>query len=76
MTNIQLKPAIKVQPGEYILVPLQASGVVVAHKIVKVVPLDDGKWLELTTEETDNISTGRVHLVRAKDTVVVVVVCG
>ena len=68
--TIQLKQAQSVEPGEHILTPQHASGILLAHKVVKTEAVDGGKWIELTTDELDG---RRIHMVAGGDVVVLVV---
>lgn len=63
---ITIKKARKLEAGVYVLTPQHASGVLLVHTIVGVEAIDNGKWIEITTE--DEIK----HVINADDELLVV----
>ena len=49
-----------------VVTPQHPTGVLMVHKIAEIESIDDGKWIEITTED------GRKHVVNADDWVLVV----
>jgi hypothetical protein len=54
------------EPDYFVVTPQQPTGVLLAHNIDQVEAIDDGKWIEISTED------GLKHLVRPDDRVLVV----
>ena len=48
-----------------VVTPQHPTGVLLVHKVVEIEPIDDGKWIEITTED------GRKHLVSPDDRVLI-----
>ena len=61
-----IKKARELEAEVYVLTPQHPTGLLMVHKIVEIEPIDDGKFIEITTEE------GRKHVVNADDWVLVV----
>ena len=49
------------EPDYFVVTPQQPTGVLLAHNIDQVEAIDDGKWIEITTED------GRKHVVNPND---------
>jgi hypothetical protein len=63
--EIELKQAKSIQVGETIL-KTHSTGILLAHEVVSVLPLDDGKWIE--------IGAGNIcHILSGDDVVAVVI---
>ena len=63
---IGIKTAVMVTAGEFVLVPQNGMGILLAREVTAVEPVDGGKWIEIATED------GLRHLVGKDDRVVVV----
>ena len=60
------KKAKDLEAEVYVVTPQHPTGVLLVHKIVEIETIDDGKFIEITTED------GRKHLVSPDDRVLVV----
>ena len=60
-----IKKAKDLEAEVYVVTPQHPTGVLLVHRIVETEPIDDGKWIEVTTED------GRKHVVNADDWVLV-----
>jgi len=67
---IQIKKAGAVEVGDYVLSPQCSTGILLANKVVSTEMIDEGKRVELGTMEQNG---KRLYIVRAEDTVVVVI---
>jgi len=63
--TMTIKKAEDLEPDYFLASPQHPTGVLLVHKIVEIEPIDDGKFIEITTEE------GRKHVVNADDWVLV-----
>ena len=61
-----IKKAKDLEAEVYVVTPQHPTGVLLVHKIVEIEPIDDGKWIEITTED------GRKHVVNPDDRLLVV----
>lgn len=76
---IQLKKVKQIEPGDYILVPQQSTGVLLAMKVVKN-EVVDCNWVEIQTGMDTGVRTPmsatdrkRLHIILAEDLVVVAI---
>ena len=60
-----IKKARELEAEVYVLTPQHPTGVLLVHKIAEIVAFDDGKWIEITTEDE------RKHVVNPDDRVFV-----
>ena len=51
-----VKKAKELEAEVYVLTPQHPTGVLLVHTIVELDEIDDGKWIEITTDD------GRKHL--------------
>jgi len=58
-----IKKARELEAEVYVLTPQHPTGLVLVHTIVDLEVIDDGKWIEITTEDE------RKHLLRPDDRV-------
>ena len=65
--TFEIKKAAKVIGGDFVLVPQNGIGVLLAHAVTGTEPGDGGKWIEIATDD------GMRHLVGKDQRVVVVV---
>jgi hypothetical protein len=56
-----IKKARELEAEVYVLTPQHPTGLLLVHKIVEIESIDDGKWIEITTED------GRKHVVNPDD---------
>ena len=61
-----IKKARELEAEVYVLTPQHPTGLLMVHTIVDLEVIDDGKWIEITTEDE------RKHVVNADDWVLVV----
>ena len=61
-----IKKAKNLEAGVYVVTPQHPIGLLLVHRIVEIETIDDGKWIEVTTED------GRKHVVNPNDRVLVV----
>ena len=61
-----IKKARKLEAGVYLLTPQHPTGLLLVHTVVEIEAIDDGKWIEITTEDE------RKHFLNADDEVLVV----
>ena len=61
-----IKKARKLEAGVYVLTPQHPTGVLLVHTIVEVETIDEGKYIEITTEDE------RKHVVNPDDELFVV----
>jgi hypothetical protein len=64
--TMTIKKASELEAEVYAASPQHPTGVLLVHKILEIEPIDDGKFIEITTED------GRKHVVNADDWVLVV----
>ena len=64
---VKLKKAKAVEVGEHVLKPQQPNGILIAKKITKAEVIDDGKRVEIQTDD------GILHVLSVKDVLAVVV---
>ena len=62
---LTIKKARKLEAEVYVLTPQHPTGLLLVHTIVEIAAIDDGKWIEITTED------GRKHVVNADDWVLI-----
>ena len=60
-----IKKAKELEAEVYVLTPQHPTGLLLVHTIVELEVIDDGKWIEITTED------GRKHVVNPDDRVFV-----
>ena len=60
-----IKKAKELEAEVYVLTPQHPTGLLLVHTIVEIAAIDDGKWIEITTED------GRKHVVNPDDRVFV-----
>jgi hypothetical protein len=60
-----IKKAKDLEPEYCVVTPQHPTGVLLVHKIVQVEPIDDGKWIEITTED------GRKNVVSPDDRILI-----
>ena len=56
-----IKKASELEAEVYAASPQHPTGVLLVHKIVELTSIDEGKWIEITTED------GRKHVVNPDD---------
>jgi len=64
--GMTIKKAKELEAESYVLIPQHSTGLLLVHTIVELEVIDDGAWIEITTEDD------RKHLVRPDDRVFVV----
>ena len=65
MYETTVKKATELEAGAYVVTPQHPTGVLLVQPIAEIEVIDDGKWVEITTED------GRKHLVRPDDRLLV-----
>lgn len=63
---IDIRKAEKIEAGEFVVTPQHGTGVLLAHAVTETEAIDDGRRVEITTDD------GRKHVVSREDRVVVV----
>jgi hypothetical protein len=63
--GITVKKAKELEAEVYVLTPQHSTGLLLVHTIVDLEVIDDGKWIEITTEDE------RKHLVKPDDRVLI-----
>ena len=61
-----IKKARELEAEVYVLTPQHPTGLLLVHTIAEIAAIDDGKWIEITTEDE------RKHVVNPDDRVFVV----
>ena len=61
-----IKKARELEAEVYVLTPQHPTGLLLVHTIAEIALIDDGKWIEITTED------GRKHVVNPDDRVFVI----
>jgi len=56
-----IKRARELEAEVYVLAPQHPTGLLLVHTIAEIAEIDDGKWIEITTED------GRKHVVNPDD---------
>ena len=56
-----IKKAKELEAEVYVLAPQHPTGLLLVHTIAEIAEIDDGKWIEITTED------GRKHVVNPDD---------
>ena len=64
--EMKIKKAKELEAESYVLTPQHPTGLLLVHTIVDLEVIDDGKWIEITTED------GRKHVVNPDDRLFVV----
>ena len=64
--TMTIKKAKDLETQYCVVTPQHPTGVLLVHRIVEIEPIDDGKFIEITTEDE------RKHIVNADDQVLVV----
>ena len=59
--GMTVKKAKELEAEVYLLTPQHPTGLLLVHTIAELEVIDDGKWIEVTTED------GRKHLLRPDD---------
>jgi hypothetical protein len=60
-----IKKARDLEAEVYVLTPQHPTGLLLVHTIAEIVAIDDGKWIEITTEDE------RKHVVSPDDRLLV-----
>ena len=60
-----VKKARELEAEVYVLTPQHPSGVLLVHTVAEIEAIDDGNWIEITTED------GRKHLVSPDDRILI-----
>jgi len=60
-----IKKARELEAEVYVLTPQHPTGLLLVHTIAEIAAIDDGKWIEITTEDE------RKHVVNPDDRVFV-----
>ena len=63
--GMTVKKAKELEAESYVLTPQHPTGLLLVHTIAELEVIDDGKWIQITTEDD------RKHLVRPDDRVFV-----
>jgi hypothetical protein len=63
--GMTVKKAKKLEAEAYVLTPQHSNGLLLVHTIAELEVVDDGKWIQITTEDE------RKHLLRPDDRVLV-----
>ena len=56
-----IKKARELETEVYVLTPQHPTGLLLVHTIAEIAAIDEGKWIEITTED------GRKHVVNPDD---------
>ena len=64
--KMTVKRATDLEVGCYVITPQHPTGLLQVHPIAEIEGIDDGKWIEITTDD------GLIHLVSPDDRVLVV----
>jgi len=56
-----IKKAKELEAEVYVLTPQHPTGLLLVHTIAEIAVIDDGKWIEITTED------GRKHVANPDD---------
>ena len=56
-----IKKAKELEAEVYVLTPQHPNGLLLVHTIAEIAAIDDGRWIEITTED------GRKHVVSPDD---------
>ena len=59
--GMTVKKAKELEAESYVLIPQHPTGLLLVHTITDLEVIDDGKWIQITTEDE------RKHLVRPND---------
>ena len=59
--GMTVKKAKELEAEVYVLTPQHPTGLLLVHTIAELEVIEDGKWIEVTTED------GRKHLLRPDD---------
>ena len=68
--KLKVVKALNLKVGQYVVIPQHPNGILLVRKVDDVEIIDDGKWIEVTTED------GLIHLVSPDDRVIVVLDTG
>ena len=60
-----VKKAKELEAESYVLTPQHPTGLLLVHTIAEIAAIDDGKWIEITTEDE------RKHVVKPDDRVLI-----
>jgi hypothetical protein len=63
--GMTVKKAKELEAEAYVLTPQHPTGLLLVHTIVELEVIDDGSWIQITTEDD------RKHLIRPDDQVFV-----
>jgi hypothetical protein len=63
--GMTVKKAKELEAESYVLTPQHPTGLLIVHTIVELEVIDDGKWIQITTEDE------RKHFLRPDDRVLV-----
>ena len=64
--TMTIKKARELEAEVYVLTPQHPTGLLLVHTIAEIAAIDDGKWVEITTED------GRKHVVSPDDRLLIV----
>ena len=59
--TMTIKKARELEAEVHVLIPQHPTGLLLVHTIAEIALIDDGKWIEITTED------GRKHVVSPND---------
>ncbi len=63
--GMTIKKAKELEAESYVLTPQHPTGLLLVHTIVDLEVIDDGKWIEITTEDN------RKHMVSPDDRILI-----
>ena len=63
--GMTVKKAKELEAESYVLTPQHPTGLLLVHTIAEIAAIDDGKWIEITTEDE------RKHVVKPDDRVLI-----
>ena len=63
--TMTIKKARELEAESYVLTPQHPTGLLLVHTIAEIAVIDDGKWIQITTEDE------RKHVVNPDDRVFV-----
>jgi hypothetical protein len=64
--KMTVKKARELEAEDYVITPQHPTGLLLVHVIDEIEGIDDGKWIEVTTDD------GLIHLVSPDDQLLVV----
>ena len=63
--KMTVKKARELEAESYVATPQHPTGLLLVHTIAQLEAIDDGKWIEISTED------GRKHLVKPNDRILI-----